>query len=72
MFRSIATLVLVLVVFVGLPGCGRSQRQRVTVEQSAPSTGQQLKELKEAYEVGAINEKEYNRIRKRIVSGKGR
>lgn len=46
-----------------LPGCGSSPRP-ATGEKSA---GTQLIELKEARDKGLITEKEYERMRKRIV-----
>ena len=46
-----------------LPGCGSSPRP-VTNEKSA---GTQLIELKDARDKGLITEKEYERMRKRIV-----
>lgn len=46
-----------------LTGCGSTSS--TVMEQK--STGTQLLELKEAHDKGVINDKEYERMRKRIV-----
>lgn len=56
-----ATIAIVL----SLSACGSS----TTVKQTE-TQGQQLVDLKEAYDKGIINEKEYNKTKDKILKGK--
>jgi hypothetical protein len=49
---------------LGLTGCGGGDS---TIKAETTTTGQQLMDLKKAYEEGAISEKEYERQRKKIL-----
>lgn len=49
---------------LGLAGCGGGDS---TIKAETTTTGQQLIDLKKAYEQGAISEKEYERERKKIL-----
>ncbi len=55
----------VVALSLGLSGCGGST---TTVKQTE-SQGQQLIDLKEAYDKGVITEKEYESTRKKILKG---
>ena len=46
-----------------LSGCGTSQKLQV----SGQTTGQELVDLKKAYDAGVITEKEYNNQREAIL-----
>lgn len=48
---------------VALSGCGTSQKLQV----SGQTTGQELVDLKKAYDAGVITEKEYNNQREAIL-----
>jgi uncharacterized membrane protein len=55
-----------LVLALGLTACGGST---TTVKQTE-TQGQQLMDLKEAYDKGVITEKEYESTKKNILKGK--
>ncbi len=57
-FASLVTLSL------ALAGCGGGD---TTVKAETATTGQQLMDLKKAYEAGAISEKEYEDQREKIL-----
>jgi hypothetical protein len=48
---------------ISLVGCGDTE-----VKQTSVSKGQELTDLKKALDSGAINEKEYERLRKEIMN----
>jgi len=56
-----------IVMALGLAGCGRGTR--VQTEQSTYSTtlGQELKDLEDAYKKGIINEKQYEDAKKKLI-----
>jgi hypothetical protein len=54
----------VLALSLALAGCGGGDS---TIKAETTTTGQQLMDLKKAYEAGAISEKEYERERKKIL-----
>lgn len=56
----------IVTVVLGLSACGGST---TTVKQTE-TQGQQLLDLKTAYDSGVITEKEYNSTKKKILSGK--
>ena len=56
----------VIAVALGLSACGGST---TTVKQTE-TQGQQLLDLKEAYDKGVITEKEYNKTKSQILKGK--
>ena len=56
----------VIAVVLGLSACGGST---TTVKQTE-TQGQQLLDLKEAYDKGVITEKEYNKTKSQILKGK--
>ena len=55
----------IIAVVLGLSACGGS----TTVKQTE-TQGQQLLDLKEAYDKGVISEKEYNKTKRQILKGK--
>jgi uncharacterized membrane protein len=56
----------IIAVVLGLTACGGST---TTVKQTE-TQGQQLMDLKEAYDSGVITEKEYNKTKSQILKGK--
>lgn len=56
----------IIAVALGLSACGGST---TTVKQTE-TQGQQLMDLKEAYDSGVITEKEYNKTKSQILKGK--
>ena len=56
----------IIAVALGLSACGGST---TTVKQTE-TQGQQLLDLKEAYDSGVITEKEYNKTKSQILKGK--
>jgi hypothetical protein len=54
----------VLALSLALAGCGGGDS---TIKAETTTTGQQLLDLKKAYEAGAISEKEYEREREKIL-----
>lgn len=73
MKRSLFGAVLVAVVAGALlggcccPGGGGTTNTKTETTINATTTGQQLIDLKEAYDKGAISEKEYNKQREDIL-----
>ena len=65
--RSVPCLVAGLLVLGALSGCGGGGAD-VKSEISTTTTGQQLIDLKKAYDSGAISESEYERERKKILN----
>ena len=61
---KILTLASLFAMTLGLAGCGGGDS---TIKAETTTTGQQLIDLKKAYEQGAISEKEYERERKKIL-----
>ena len=66
MFKKTALTAAVLAMTLGVAACGGST---TTVKQTE-TQGQQLLDLKEAYDSGVISEREYNDAKKRILKGK--
>ena len=64
-----AILVLILWAGVGFMGCGSSTKTEV---KSSQTLGQELMDLDEAFKKGVITEKEYQKARKDLLSGKSR
>ena len=54
-----------IVAALGLSACGSS-----TTVQQTETQGQQLMDLKEAYDNGVISEKEYNKTKEKILKGR--
>lgn len=55
----------VLTLVLALPGCGGSDTR--TTVQSSQTQGQQLLDLKEAYDKGVISEREYENTKEDIL-----
>ncbi|GAB5450998.1 MAG: hypothetical protein Hals2KO_13260 [Halioglobus sp.] len=54
----------IIALAINLTGCGSSTK---TTVQNTETQGQQLMDLKEAYDKGVISEKEYKRAKKEIL-----
>jgi uncharacterized lipoprotein len=61
--KSVSKLVILVACLAGLSGCGTSQQLKV----SSQTVGQELIDLKKAYDSGALTEKEYNKQREAIL-----
>tara|TARA_R110002110_G_C13470513_1_gene720857 strand:- start:98564 stop:98770 length:207 start_codon:yes stop_codon:yes gene_type:complete len=57
----------ILAVSLSLTACGGSDT--TTTVQTTETQGQQLMDLKEAYDKGVITEKEYEKTKKKILKG---
>jgi len=57
----------VLALTLGLSACGSSTK---TTVQAQGTQGQQLLDLKKAYDEGVITEKEYNKTKEKILKGR--
>jgi len=66
MFSKTVIGAAVVALSLGLAACGGSN----TTVQQTETQGQQLMDLKEAYDSGVITEKEYNETKKKILNGK--
>ncbi len=65
---NITKLVVVMVcASLALTSCGRSSKSSANV--TTVSTGQQLTDLKTAYDAGAMTEKEYEAKRQELLKG---
>lgn len=65
MNKGISLPVLALAMLFGLAACGGGGNS--TTQVSTQTLGQELTDLKKAYEGGAMTEKEYNDARERIL-----
>ena len=65
MFRNIAIVASVVALTLSLSACGGGGA--TTKVEARGTQGQQLLDLKEAYDKGVITEKEYNRTRDDIL-----
>jgi len=61
--NTILKLLVSGILMAALSGCGTSQKLQV----SGQTTGQELVDLKKAYDAGVITEKEYNNQREAIL-----
>ncbi len=66
MLKNTAIIAISLMLSLGLVACGGST---TTVKQTE-TQGQQLVDLKEAYDQGIITEKEYQKTKEKILKGK--
>ena len=64
--RTIALILASLALTVALHGCGGGGA-KVQSEISTTTTGQELLDLKKAYDSGAISESEYKRLRQQVL-----
>ena len=64
MFKQMFPGAILLALVLGLSACGSSTE---TTVQNTETQGQQLMDLKEAYDKGVISEKEYNRAKSKIL-----
>ncbi|MDE7065266.1 MAG: SHOCT domain-containing protein [Desulfovibrionaceae bacterium] len=69
---TVRVFCLALLLGTALQGCGGEPGVRATTTQSVNSTtkGQELLDLKQAYDQGIITEREYNRQKERILDRK--
>ncbi len=67
--RSCAVLIMVAVFLGGC--CGGGTTEIKTTPTTTTTTGQQLIDLKKAYDSGAIDEKQYNKMKKEIIERAG-
>ncbi|MGJ8583955.1 MAG: SHOCT domain-containing protein [Marinosulfonomonas sp.] len=68
--KNTTLVVLMLGMSLAVSGCGRSSKAVTTTNVSTVSAGQELTDLKAAYDSGAITEKEYNKKRDQILKSK--
>jgi hypothetical protein len=70
-----AGVVVMVALGVSLSGCcgggTKEVKQTSPVNVETKSSGEQLMDLQKAYESGAINEKEYNKMRQDIIDKSG-
>ena len=66
--KTLATAAIISVT-LALGGCGGGSTKTEVTNQST-TTGQQLLDLKKAYDAGALSEKEYEKQREKILKGK--
>ena len=64
MKRSIAALALSVALALGLAGCGGGG---ATTQVSTKTLGQELTDLKQAYESGAMTEREYEKAKNKLL-----
>ncbi len=60
------TLILILLVSVNFIACGGSKSQ-TDVKTTTTTLGQELQDLKAAYDKGIITEKEYDKAKKKLM-----
>jgi len=65
MYKTILSAAIIALV-LSVSACGGT----TTTVQQTETQGQQLLDLKEAYDKGVITEKEYNTTKKKILKGK--
>ena len=63
------TLILILLVGVNFTACGGSKNQ-TAVKASTTTLGQELQDLKAAYDKGIITEKEYEKAKNKLIEQK--
>lgn len=70
--RAICIFYLALLLGTALQGCGGEPGVRATTTQNVNNTtkGQELLDLKQAYDQGIITEREYNRQKEKILDRK--
>jgi hypothetical protein len=71
--RSACLASIMLVLIPSLSACGGGSaevRSETTAETSTQTLGQELIDLKKAYDMGIINEKEYNETRQKLIQKK--
>lgn len=69
MARILCVAVFVLLLSSGLSGCGGGGAKNYNITRST-TVGQELKDLKEARDRGAISADEYEELREKIIKGK--
>lgn len=67
MIKKIVTSAAILVLAASLTACGGSETK--TTIQNTETQGQQLIDLKEAYDKGIISENEYEKTKHEILKG---
>ena len=72
----VAAVVVASVLAVSMGGCCGSTKEvkeihHVPVPADQPTTGEQLMDLQKAYESGAINEQQYNKMKQEIIEKSG-
>ncbi len=61
------TLILILLVSVNFIACGGSKSQTNAKASTTTTLGQELQDLKTAYDKGIITEKEYEKAKKKLI-----
>jgi uncharacterized membrane protein len=69
----VAAAVVMLALVVSLAGCcgGSKTVEQTPVNVQTQTTGEQLTDLQKAYESGAINEQQYNKMKQDIIEKSG-
>jgi hypothetical protein len=69
----VAAAIIGLALVTSLAGCcgGSKTVEKTPVQVQTKTTGEQLTDLQKAYESGAINEKQYNKMKQDIIDKAG-
>ena len=62
----IGSVVLMIVIALGLAGCGGGGAE-IKTQSYSTTLGQELKDLEEAYQKGIITEKQYNQAKEKLI-----
>jgi len=62
----IGSVVLMIVMALGLAGCGGGGAE-IKTQSYSTTLGQELKDLEEAYQKGIITEKQYNQAKEKLI-----
>lgn len=69
----VAAAIVMLALVASLAGCcgGSKTVEKTPVQVQTKTAGEQLTDLQKAYESGAIDEKQYNKMKKEIIDKSG-
>ena len=69
-FFKVFAVSVMIILGLGLSGCGgggAEVKSETSAEASGQTLGQELIDLKKAYDMGLISEKEYNEVKQKII-----